>query len=34
VTYARLSGVAHVRGWNADQAAYENALRTFLQRVK
>ncbi|HLF77812.1 MAG TPA: alpha/beta hydrolase [Dehalococcoidia bacterium] len=33
VTYARVPDVAHVRIWNADPAAYENAVRQFLRRV-
>ena len=33
VTYVRLAGVGHVRGWNADPAAYEASVRDFLERV-
>jgi pimeloyl-ACP methyl ester carboxylesterase len=33
VTYKRLEGVAHVRSWNHDPAAYEQALREFLAKV-
>jgi len=32
VTYVRVPGAGHVRSWNADPEAYENALRTFLAR--
>ncbi len=30
VSYIRLSGVGHVRGWNADPAGYERAVAGFL----
>jgi alpha-beta hydrolase superfamily lysophospholipase len=30
VTYVRLPGVGHTRAWNADPAAYEAAVRSFL----
>ena len=33
VSYVRVAGAGHVRSWNADPAAYEAAVRAFLQRV-
>jgi uncharacterized protein len=32
VTFISIAGVGHVRSWNADPAAYDRAIRTFLAR--
>ena len=34
VTYVRVAGATHVRSWNMDPKAYEEAVRTFLQRLE
>ena len=34
VTYVRVAGATHVRSWNMDPEAYEEAVRTFLQRLE
>ena len=33
VTYHRVSGAGHVRSWNSDPAAYEEAVRDFVVKV-
>jgi len=33
VSYLRLPGVGHVRGWNAGPTAYESAVAEFLESV-
>ncbi|CAN5178291.1 hypothetical protein BH20ACT8_BH20ACT8_12720 [soil metagenome] len=33
VTYVRLDGVGHVRAWNDAPAAYEQAVRAFMERL-
>ncbi len=34
VTYVRVAGATHVRSWNMDPEAYEDAVRAFLQRLE
>ena len=34
VTYVRVDGATHVRSWNMDPEAYEDAVRTFLQHLE